>query len=777
MDIKVYPGKLKGTVQAPPSKSAAHRALICASLADGTSIIRGISGSKDMKATIGCMSALGAQIERIDDHSVRIVGISAARGVDDDAMCSAGEDAVCGVGEDAVCGAGEGVVCGAGEDAVCGVGEGAVCGTGEDAACGAGEGVVCGAGEDAVCGVGEGAVCGTGEDAACGAGEGVVCGAGEDAVCGVGEGAVCGTGEDAACGAGEGVVCGAGEDAVCGVGEGAVCGTGEDAACGAGEGVVCGAGEDAVCGVGEGAVCGTGEDAACGAGEGVVCGAGEDAVCGVGEGAVCGTGEDAACGAGEGVVCGAGEDAVCGVGEGAVCGAGEGAVCGTGEDAVCSAGEDAVCGADNNAMCNDNGSRVVLDCIESGSTLRFVLPIAAALGADAHFVGQGKLPERPMTPLADEMKKKGIIFSPDGRDCLPFDIHGKLEAGIFKIPGNISSQYFSGLIFALPLLNADSEIVVDGNLESKGYIDLTLKMVEDFGIRIIKTDSGFKVPGNQTYKASDIEIEGDYSQAAFWFVAGALGSDIKVTGLRLDSAQGDKEAVDVLAGFGANVLKSDLQNNDDDIYVCNTKEISRKVNDGSDGSAASDARSTEKDARSTEKDARSTEKDARSAADKMHAADETHTADKMHAADETHTADKMHAADVDSSDIPDVIPVLSVAAACCNGTSTFYNAGRLRLKECDRLSAMAVSLKKLGIEASETENELIVTGGRLRGGCEVSGFNDHRIVMSMAIAALSCEEPVIITGVEAISKSYPDFFDEFRRLGGRADVITDRKDS
>ncbi len=658
MDIKVYPGKLKGTVQAPPSKSAAHRALICASLADGTSIIRGISGSKDMKATIGCMSALGAQIERIDDHSVRIVGISAARGVDDDAMCSAGEDA------------------------------------------------------------------------ACGAGEGVVCGAGEDAVCGVGEGAVCGAGEDAVCGAGEGAVCGAGEDAVCGVGEGAVCGAGEDAVCGAGEGAVCGAGEDAVCGVGEGAVCGAGEDAVCGAGEGAVCGAGEDAVCGVGEGAVCGTGEDA----------------------------------------VCSAGEDAVCGVDNDAMCNYNGSRVVLDCIESGSTLRFVLPIAAALGADAHFVGQGKLPERPMTPLADEMKKKGIIFSPDGRDCLPFDIHGKLEAGIFKIPGNISSQYFSGLIFALPLLDADSEIVVDGNLESKGYIDLTLKMVEDFGIRIIKTDSGFKVPGNQTYKASDIEIEGDYSQAAFWFVAGALGSDIKVTGLRLDSAQGDKEAVDVLAGFGANVLKSDLQNNDDDIYVCNTKEISRKVNDGSDGSAASDARSTEKDARSTEKD-------ARSAADKMHAADETHTADKMHAADETHTADKMHAADVDSSDIPDVIPVLSVAAACCNGTSTFYNAGRLRLKECDRLSAMAVSLKKLGIEASETENELIVTGGRLRGGCEVSGFNDHRIVMSMAIAALSCEEPVIITGVEAISKSYPDFFDEFRRLGGRADVITDRKDS
>lgn len=477
MDIKIYPGRLKGTVQAPPSKSAAHRALICASLADGNSVIRGISGSKDMKATIGCMCALGAQIEQIDDHSVRIKGIGA-----------------------------------------------------------------------------------------------------------------------------------------------------------------------------------------------------------------------------------------------------------------------------NGSMVD---SSIVLDCIESGSTLRFVLPIAAALGVDAHFTGQGKLPERPMTPLADEMKKKGIIFSPDGRDCLPFDIHGKLEAGIFEIPGNISSQYFSGLIFALPLLDADSEIVVEGNLESKSYVELTLKMIEDFGITIIKTDEGFKVPGNQTYSASDIEIEGDYSQAAFWFAAGALGSDVEVAGLRYDSAQGDKEAVDVLCRFGANVTRKNLKTGEkgsitiarlgtDAGAVCETAgEVAGGVVCGADGGS------------------------------------DDGTAGGMSGG----IVGGMSAADVDSSDIPDVIPVLSVAAACCEGTSTFYNAGRLRLKECDRLSAMALSLEKLGIEVSETENELIVTGGRLKGGCEVSGFNDHRIVMSMAIAALSCEEPVVITGVEAIAKSYPDFFEEFRRLGGRADVITDRKNS
>ena len=150
-----------------------------------------------------------------------------------------------------------------------------------------------------------------------------------------------------------------------------------------------------------------------------------------------------------------------------------------------------------------------LDCNESGSTLRFVLPIAAALGRDASFEGRGKLPQRPMTPLADEMKKRGIEFLPQGRDSLPFHIKGRLQPGIYELPGNVSSQYFSGLMFALPLLEGDSEIRVRGKLESIGYIHLTLKMLREFGIEIEETEYGFRVPGNQRYLPAEDEGEGE----------------------------------------------------------------------------------------------------------------------------------------------------------------------------------------------------------------------------------------------------------------------------
>ena len=345
-----------------------------------------------------------------------------------------------------------------------------------------------------------------------------------------------------------------------------------------------------------------------------------------------------------------------------------------------------------------------LDCIESGSTLRFLLPVAAALGAEAAFRGRGKLPERPMTPLADEMKKKGVEFLPEGRDRLPFSIRGRLHPGVFEIPGNVSSQYISGLLFALPLLKGSSEIRVKGRLESAGYVALTLQMIRDFGVEIEENEAGFLIAGDQRYLARDVEVESDYSQAAFWLTAAACGSDLSVTGLREDSSQGDREAVDILRRFGAVVER-----------------------DGTDITVRKNG--------------------------------------------------PLRPVDVDGGDIPDIIPILSVAAACAEGTSIFSDVSRLRIKECDRLSAMADCLGRLGAAVKESRDTLTVTGaagGTLKGGCEVSGYNDHRIVMSMAIAALSCEEPVLIRGAEAVAKSYPDFFREFRRLGGRADVVTDR---
>lgn len=365
--------------------------------------------------------------------------------------------------------------------------------------------------------------------------------------------------------------------------------------------------------------------------------------------------------------------------------------------------------------------RPLLDCIESGSTLRFILPIAAALGISCDFTGCGKLPQRPMTPLADEMKKKGVRFLPDGRDSLPFTIEGRLEPGIFEIPGNISSQYISGLIFALPLLAGDSEIRIIGDLESGGYIALTLQMVRDFGIVVKETERGFVIPGNQTYRAMDTEVEGDYSNAAFWMVAAAGGSDLTITGLRGDSAQGDRRAAAILETAGAVVTCGD----------CSYSEIERKVQDGTLG-------------------------------------------EEERILSFVIRGEGLAGVDVDCRDIPDIVPILSVGAAGAAGTTRFLDAGRLRIKESDRLAAMADCLTRLGAKVQEGQEELIVEGGALQGGCEVSGYNDHRIVMSMAIAALQCREPVIIRGAEAVAKSYPDFFDEYRRLGGRADVITDR---
>ena len=350
------------------------------------------------------------------------------------------------------------------------------------------------------------------------------------------------------------------------------------------------------------------------------------------------------------------------------------------------------------ALAEPDESEAVLNCIESGSTLRFMLPVAAALGARAEFVGRGKLPERPMTPLASEMKKKGVRFLPDGRDSLPFRIEGKLEAGIYTIPGNVSSQYISGLLFALPLLTEASEIRITGNLESASYIDLTLAALAHFGVHIEKAENGFLVPGGQRYRAREIAVEGDFSNAAFWLAAGAMGSDLTIRGLAENSAQGDRAAADILQSMGAGCDR---------------------------------------------------------------------TGEAVHA-----YAGPMRGRTVDCADIPDIVPILSVAAAA--GETRFVNAGRLRIKESDRLAAMAEILTALGADVTEGEDSLTVRQSALQGGCEVDGHNDHRIVMSAAIAALQCREPVIIRGAEAVSKSYPDFFEVFRELGGRADVITDR---
>lgn len=186
-----------------------------------------------------------------------------------------------------------------------------------------------------------------------------------------------------------------------------------------------------------------------------------------------------------------------------------------------------------------------IDCCESGSTLRFMIPVTAALGINAVYRGQGRLPERPITPYLREFVKKGIAF--DYNNTMPFSVSGQLEAGVFELEGDISSQFITGLLFALPLLKEDSQIVLTSRLESKPYADMTISCLKQFGIEITETDNGYFIKGGQKFIAKDVSVEGDYSQAAFFYVANALGSDIDIKNLVSESTQGDKKIVEIIS--------------------------------------------------------------------------------------------------------------------------------------------------------------------------------------------------------------------------------------
>ncbi|MBP1562630.1 MAG: 3-phosphoshikimate 1-carboxyvinyltransferase [Oscillospiraceae bacterium] len=322
--------------------------------------------------------------------------------------------------------------------------------------------------------------------------------------------------------------------------------------------------------------------------------------------------------------------------------------------------------------------KAVLDCCESGSTLRFLIPVACALGVDAEFIGRGKLPQRPITPFLDELPKHGISFElPKNGDNLPCRVSGKLTGGRFEVDGGISSQFITGLLFALSLLNEDSEIVLTSPLQSKPYVDITIGVLRDFGCEISETNTGFLVKGNQRLVPFSGAVEGDYSQSAFFYVANSLGSTIEINGLNENSLQGDKAIVEICKNA----------------VGCKAFEI-------------------------------------------------------------------------DCSDIPDLVPIMSVLGCFCNGKSRIINAARLRIKECDRLAAMEDCLNKIGGKVKSTADTLEIEGvGTFKGG-EVGCFNDHRIAMSMAIAATRCENPLILRGAECVSKSFPNFFEVYRALGG-----------
>jgi len=339
----------------------------------------------------------------------------------------------------------------------------------------------------------------------------------------------------------------------------------------------------------------------------------------------------------------------------------------------------------------------VLDCGESGSTLRFLLPVAAALGKTATFTGHGRLPERPIGILLEELEQHGCSVS---GESLPVEVSGQLKSGVFTLPGNVSSQFITGLLFALPLLKGDSEIHLTTELESKGYIDMTLKTLKTFGIEVRNREHGWYIPGNQTLRGSRMRFtEGDWSNAAFWLTAGAINGSVGCQGLDMESAQGDRAIVSILEKFGAE-----------------TKMILNQI---------------------------------------------------------TVTNKEMKGIHIDASQIPDLVPILCVAAAAAEGETVISNAGRLRLKESDRLAVMAECLQKIGVNVQEREEGLVIAGGcnPPEGEVIIDSYNDHRIVMAMAIAAVSLGVDIVIESADAVNKSYPSFFIELKKLGGVVDVL------
>lgn len=361
-------------------------------------------------------------------------------------------------------------------------------------------------------------------------------------------------------------------------------------------------------------------------------------------------------------------------------------------------GADAV--LENNVLTVDGtnmykNKTALLDCGESGSTLRFFIPIAAVGNINATFVGKGKLPQRPIGIFTEALPKAGTVCKTEGG--LPLEIKGQLKSGIFEIPGNVSSQFITGLLLALPILEGDSEIVLTSPLESVGYIAMTIRTMKQFGVNIQATEKGWHIKGGQSYKTCDYTTDGDWSQAAFFMVLGAVSGKVTVKGVAKDSTQGDKKCAEILARFGAKVTQL---NNEVTVEKGELKAIT-----------------------------------------------------------------------IDASQIPDLVPVLSVCAAFAEGTTKIINAERLRIKECDRLKATAELLNNLGGKVKELSDGLEITGvSSLKGG-NVNGYNDHRIVMSAAVCAARSDGDITATFAMSINKSYPDFYIDYNSIGGKANVL------
>lgn len=348
----------------------------------------------------------------------------------------------------------------------------------------------------------------------------------------------------------------------------------------------------------------------------------------------------------------------------------------------------------------------LLDCGESGSTLRFLLPVLGALGKGGALTGHGRLAQRPLSPLYEQLEAHGLTLSEQGR--FPLEVKGRLQAGRFELPGDVSSQFVTGLLLAAPLLPSPTEVVVSEPVQSRPYIRLTINALKTFGVPAIVSHevreeypvSVYAVAPTRLVSPGSCQVEGDWSNAAFWLAAGAGTQEgVTVRGLDLASSQGDRAIMAALAALGARIAR------------------------------------------------------------------------KGHAVRATHDAPRPTSIDV--SNFPDLVPPLAAAAATIPGTTRLTNAGRLRLKESDRIESVSACLTAFGVPVRVEGDDILIEGRESLDGAEVDAQNDHRIAMMAAVLASEATGQSTVHDAGCVAKSYPTFWEDFARLGGHVDLEED----
>ena len=339
-----------------------------------------------------------------------------------------------------------------------------------------------------------------------------------------------------------------------------------------------------------------------------------------------------------------------------------------------------------------------VDCCESGSTLRFLIPLASLTGQSITFVGRGRLMERPQSVYETLYREQNLHFEQANGQLT---VAGSLRSGEYTLAGNVSSQFISGLLFALPLLAGDSTLHLIPPVESRSYIEMTRAAQAAFGVTSHwLDDTTLCIPGGQQYHPRDYIVEGDYSQAAFLAVLGAVKGGITLTGLAAETLQGDAAILDILRRCGAKFTRTEA------------------------GLVFEQA--------------------------------------------------PLHGVDIDLADCPDLGPVLMVLGLLCEGTTVIRNAERLRIKESDRIEAMEAELRACGGQLESEGGTITIHGcaGALHAPEQpLSGHNDHRVVMSLAVLALAAGLTLPISGAEAVAKSWPDFLEAIKPLGAEVEHV------